>query len=341
MAKVAIALDAMGGDMGIATTVPAALSYLRRHPEVTLLLVGDAERLAAALPKVLPKNLELVAASQVIAMDESPISALRNKRDSSMRVALELVKSGRAQGCVSAGNTGALVAVSRYVLKTFGDLDRPAICAPMPTRQQPVLMLDLGANVDCSPLLLQQFAIMGASLARQVYGRARPKVALLNIGSEDIKGNAQVKATAELLEQSPSTWFDYMGFAEGDSIFSGDYDVIVSDGFIGNIALKTIEGTAKLISYFLKKSINSSIFNKISALAASMMLRTLKQKMDPRQYNGANLLGLRNVVIKSHGSADAVSFQNAIETARVSIAQQVPTLVASHLELEKKSEERL
>ncbi len=341
MANITIALDAMGGDAGVATTVPAALACARRHPDVTWLLVGEAAALAAALPKVLPKNLEVVPASQVIGMDEPPLQALRSKRDSSLRVALELVKAGRAQGCVSAGNTGALVAVSRYVLKTFADLERPAICAPMPTRQKPVLMLDLGANVDCNPLLLQQFAIMGASLAQQVYQRPRPKVALLNIGSEDIKGNAQVKATAELLEQAALPWFDYVGFAEGDSIFSGDYDVIVSDGFIGNIALKTSEGTAKLISHFLKKSIHANFFNTLLALLASPLLQNLKQKIDPRHYNGANLLGLRGVVIKSHGSADAFSFQNALETARVSIAQNVPALLAAHLEREKEPEERL
>lgn len=312
---ITLAVDAMGGDHGLQVTVIAALSSLRAMPSLRLILVGDQHALQAALAEASEHEkarLEVVHASEVVAMDESPSKALRNKKDSSMRVAVDLVKRGRAQGAVSAGNTGALMATAKFVLKTLPGIDRPAICAPMPASRGRPYMLDLGANAECTPEQLVQFAVMGTALVTALHGVATPRVALLNIGEEEIKGNEAIKAASARLKESG---LNYTGFVEGDGIFRGEADVVVCDGFIGNIALKTGEGVAKLVKDFMKAEFLASPFSKIAALIAKPVLTRLAARIDPRNYNGAALLGLNGLVIKSHGGADAASFANAIAVA--------------------------
>lgn len=312
---ITLAIDAMGGDHGLKVTVIAALSALRAAPALKLLLVGDqlALRLALASADLAgQERIEIVHASEVVAMDEAPSKALRNKKDSSMRVAIDLVKAGRAQGAVSAGNTGALMATAKFVLKTLPGIDRPAICAPMPASQGRPYMLDLGANAECSAGQLVQFAVMGAALVTALHDVERPRVALLNIGEEEIKGNEAIKTASASLQK---TTLNYTGYVEGDGIFRGEADVVVCDGFIGNIALKTGEGVAKLVKDFMKAEFLASPFSKLAALIAKPVLTRLAARIDPRNYNGAVLLGLNGVVIKSHGGADAASFANAIAVA--------------------------
>ena len=312
---VTLAIDAMSGDHGLKSSVAATLFALQAHPKVRLILVGDEPQLLAALKvqgAAPGERLSLQHASEVVGMDELPSKVLRGKKDSSLRVAINLVKAGQAQAVVSAGNTGALMATAKFVLKTLPGIDRPAICAPMPSAKGRPYLLDLGANSECGPEQLLQFAVMGAALATEMQGIARPRVALLNIGEEEIKGNDAIKAAAQLLQASS---LNYCGYVEGDGIFKGEADVIVADGFVGNIALKSAEGIAKLIRDFLKEEFTRNALTKAAALIAKPVLSRIAARIDPRNYNGASLLGLNGLVIKSHGSADAQSFANAIAVA--------------------------
>lgn len=334
-----IALDAMGGDDGTQVVIDAARLFLTRQPGVSLLLVGDPAAITAAIgDDALPAGrAEVVPADQVVTMEDSAATALRNKKRSSMRLAIDAVKSGRAQACVSAGNTGALMATSKFVLKTVPGIDRPAIAAAIPARGGHTLMLDLGANVDSSAEHLFQFATMGSILAQAVDGPSRPagyrpRVALLNIGSEDIKGNEQVKGAVPLLQQST---LNYTGFAEGNEIYSDQVDVVVCDGFVGNVSLKTSEGVARMVSHYLREEFNRSWWNKAVGLLARPILKAFGSRIDPRHYNGASLLGLRGVVVKSHGGADALAFANAIEIARLAAENAVPEMIARQLDLAK------
>jgi glycerol-3-phosphate acyltransferase PlsX len=312
--------------------VPAALEILRRTERVRLLLVGDEATVAATVASSggrLEDRLTIRHASQRVDMDEPPSQALRLKKDSSMRVAINLVKSGEADACVSAGNTGALMATARYVLKTLPGIDRPAITFAIPSRGGFTRVLDLGANVDCTAEHLFQFAVMGAVLAEAVDGRPRPRVALLNIGEEEIKGNEQIKCAAQLLLASD---LNYIGYVEGDDIFKGVADVIVCDGLVGNVALKATEGVSSLITSFLREEFSRNLFTRFAALVATPVLRALKRRIDPRQYNGGSLLGLRGIVVKSHGSAEAFSFARAIDMAIREVDRAVPNMIDQYLE---------
>jgi glycerol-3-phosphate acyltransferase PlsX len=331
-----IAIDCMGGDHGLDVTVPAALSFLRGEPDAALLLVGrSAEiqpRLSAAA--ALRSRIEVVHAEEVVAMDEPPAQALRAKRNSSMRVAVNLVKEGRADACVSAGNTGALMAISRFVLKTLDGIDRPAIATVIPNQTGGVTtMLDLGANVDCTAEHLFQFALLGAALVAAVEEKERPTVGLLNIGEEVIKGNEVVKQAAELLRASP---LNFHGNVEGNDIFKGTTDVVVCDGFVGNVALKTSEGLAQMLGGFVKEEFTRNAFSKFAALVALPVLKRFKRRVDHRRYNGASLLGLRGIVIKSHGSADAYAFECAIrrgfEAVRHRLLERTITAMQPYVE---------
>ncbi len=327
-----IAVDAMGGDHGPSVTVPAAIKSLSAHSAIQLILVGDEATLRAALVKQGAANhprIRIHHATQVVAMDDPVAVALRNKRDSSMRVAINLVHTKEADACVSAGNTGALMAVSRFVLKTLPGIDRPAICTALPTITGHVHMLDLGANVDSTAEHLQQFAVMGSILVTAVDGIEKPRVALLNIGQEDIKGNEQIKAAAVLLAADSS--INYTGFVEGDGIFKGHADVVVCDGFVGNVSLKTTEGVAKMIGEMLKRQIKRNPLTMLSGLLALPVLNGLKREMDPGNYNGASLVGLNGIVIKSHGSADINSFSNALSVAVREVDKNVPALIGKQL----------
>lgn len=322
----------MGGDHGADVTVPAALAALGRDPDLRLVLVGRRELLLRELARHRAhENPRLVLhhADEVVGMDEPPAQALRTKKDSSMRVAINLVKNGEAQAAVSAGNTGALMATARFVLKTLPGIDRPAIITTLPTLRGHVHMLDLGANVDCTPEQLVQFAIMGSILVSAVEGKPHPRVALLNIGEEDIKGNETVKKAAERLRTSQ---VNYCGYVEGDEIYLGDMDVIVCDGFVGNVALKTSEGLAQMISQMVKEEFTRSLFRRLSGIVALPVIRAFRRRVDPRQYNGATLIGLTGTVIKSHGGADAFAFEHAIHEAAEEARRQVPQRIARELE---------
>lgn len=312
---VTLAIDCMGGDHGPKITVPAALAYLDSHPGDRLILVGQSDPIGAELRRARvaqSERLNVRHAAEVIAMDEPPRQALRNKKDSSMRIAANLVKSGAADAFVSAGNTGALMAISRFVLKTLPGIDRPAIASVLPTMKGNTYMLDLGANVDCTPEHLLQFAVMGASLVAAVEHKERPTIALLNIGEEAIKGNEVVKQAADLLRASG---LNFIGNVEGDGIYRGEADVIVCDGFVGNVALKTSEGLAQMLGSFLREEFTRSIFAKLSALVALPVIARFRRRVDHRRYNGATFVGLRGIVVKSHGSADSYAFQRALERA--------------------------
>jgi glycerol-3-phosphate acyltransferase PlsX len=331
---VTISLDAMGGDHGADVVVPAALDYLRQDPQVRLILVGMEDELRKRVgDHPYGDRLTIHHASQQVGMDELPSKALRNKKDSSMRVAIDLVKAGMANACVSAGNTGALMATSRFVLKMLPNVDRPAIITALPSIEGQTYMLDLGANVDCSAEHLFQFAVMGSEQVSAVAEIPSPRIGLLNIGQEEIKGNEQVKKAHELLSASS---LNYVGYVEGDDIYKGGTDVIVSDGFVGNVALKSSEGVAKMISHFMKEGFNRNLFTKLAGLIALPVLRGLRHRIDPRRYNGASLLGLRGSVIKSHGGADSLAFANAIRIAKKEALADVPSRIAeqvrAHLE---------
>lgn len=328
-----ISIDAMGGDFGPRVTVPASLQALRKYPDLKLVLVGIPEQIQACLPTSsadVTDRLSIHPATEVVAMDESVSTALRTKKDSSMRVAINLVKENKVAACVSAGNTGALMATARFVLKTLPSVDRPAIVACLPTTtDKPVRVLDLGANVDSTPEHLLQFAVMGSIVSQAVDNIACPTVGLLNIGAEDIKGNALVKSAAELLSHCKA--IHYIGFVEGDEIFQGKADVVVCDGFVGNSVLKACEGILKLIAHYAKTEIARSWFSKFSILPALPVLNRLKKDIDPRRHNGASLLGLNGIVIKSHGSADKIAFQCAIEQAILEVKKNIPELIGKQV----------
>lgn len=338
MNTITIAVDAMGGDHGPSVIVPAALQALTDNEALTLLLVGDEAVLHKMLKRYQKKyksaalRCVIKHATQQVEMDESPAQALRSKKDSSMRVAINLIKAGKASACVSAGNTGALMATARFVLKTIPGIDRPAIIASFPTVPglKCVRMLDLGANVDSRAEHLFQFAVMGSVLACAVDNIEQPKVCLLNIGSEDIKGNEQVKETASLL--STSNIINYSGFIEGDAIYLGDADVVVCDGFVGNVALKTTEGVSKFIVTLLKRYFSKNAFSKIAGLVALPVLTALKKHIDPDRYNGASFIGLQGIVIKSHGSAKKAAFTFAIKEAVKQVEKNIPQRIGQMVE---------
>jgi glycerol-3-phosphate acyltransferase PlsX len=328
-----IALDAMGGDHGPATVVPAAVAALRRHPDLHLILVGKEQALEQALASyngVRSDRLAIRHSSQEVGMDEAPSQALRTKKDSSMRVAIDLVKGGAADACVSAGNTGALMAMARFVLKMLPGIERPAICSAMPATRGHSHVLDLGANVDSTPEQLLQFALMGVALAGAVDNKPAPSVALLNVGVEEIKGHDQVKGAAALLARSN---LNYVGFVEGDDIYEGAVDVIVCDGFVGNIALKASEGVARMLMHFARDEFLRTPLSRLAAWVSKPVLRAVMERLDPRQYNGASLLGLRGIVIKSHGGADAISFANAIEEAMLEVKKGIPERISGGLQV--------
>lgn len=334
MRDITIAIDAMGGDHGPHVTVKAALNFLRREPDVTVVLVGLEDALRAELKSLrtdIGPRLRIHHASEVVKMDDPLPVALRSKKDSSMRVMADLVKRGEADAGVSAGNTGALMAVSRFVLKTLPGIDRPAIAAPLPSQAGRTYVLDLGANVDCSAEHLRQFGIMGAALVSALEHKETPSVGLLNIGEEDIKGNDTVKQAGELLK---ACGLNFYGNVEGDDIYRGTVDVVVCDGFVGNIALKASEGLAKLIAQQLRSEFNRNLFTRLLGLLALPVLNAFKRNLDPRRFNGASLLGLNGVIIKSHGSADAFSFEQAIakavEEVRGGLLKRIADQVGAH-----------
>lgn len=312
---ITVAVDCMGGDHGPRVTVPAVVEYLRRNSGTQIVLVGLPEVIESelrALKSAQNPQLRIHPASEVVGMDESPALALRGKKNSSMRVALDLVKSGVAQACVSAGNTGALIATSRFVLKTLPGIDRPALAVVLPTIRGHTYVLDLGANVDCSAEHLLQFGVMGATLVATVENKDRPTIGLLNIGEEEIKGNEVVKQAAELLRDSG---LNFYGNIEGNDIYKGTTDVVVCDGFVGNVALKTSEGVAQMLSTYLREEFKRNLLTKFAGLVALPVIKAFKRRVDHRRYNGASLLGLRGIVIKSHGSADSHAFRFAIARA--------------------------
>ncbi|TCK18304.1 phosphate:acyl-[acyl carrier protein] acyltransferase [Thiogranum longum] len=331
--KITIALDVMGGDHGVDVVLPAAKSVLEKRNDIELLLVGDEaviKHSLAGLGLTEHPGLKIRHASQHVEMDELASHALRFKKDSSMRVAINMVKEGHAQACVSAGNTGALMATARYVLKTLPGIDRPAICTSLPSMHGHTWMLDLGANIDSTPEQLFQFALMGSVLASALDHTETPRVGLLNVGEEEMKGNETVKEAANLLSSGD---LNYVGFVEGTDVYCGDVDVVVCDGFVGNIALKTSEGVAKMIAHFIKKEFTRNILTRIAALFALPVLKAFRRQIDPRRYNGASLLGLRGSVIKSHGGADILAFSNAINVAAEVVEQNVPERIKSRLQI--------
>ena len=334
MKDVTIAIDAMGGDHGPTVSVPAAIKALSSYPNLRLILVGDEVALKLALKsrKYDSSRLRIQHASQSVEMDELPSQALRNKKDSSMRVAVNLVKEEQARACVSAGNTGALMATARFVLKTLPGVDRPAIISTFPTylKHKKMRMLDLGANVDSSAENLVQFAVMGSVLASAVENITDPKVYLLNIGEEEIKGNEQVKRTAQLLSQLKC--INYVGYIEGDAIYTGDADVVVCDGFVGNVALKTTEGVSRFVSKLITEAFMQNLLTKLAGWLVKPVLKPFIKHIDPAQYNGATLIGLRGTVIKSHGSANVRSFTHAIYEAMLGVEKNIPERIQHEVE---------
>lgn len=333
--QVTISLDCMGGDFGVSIVIPAALDALSNYKHLSLILVGDEKAIKNELGEKFAKfssRIKIQHATQVVGSSEGPALALRGKKDSSMRVAINLVKEGKAQASVSAGNTGALMATARFVLKTLPGINRPAICSTLPNAKNPsgfTHVLDLGANVDSSAESLLEFAFMGDALAEAIFEINKPKIGLLNIGEEEIKGNEIVKEASRLLTDSN---LNYVGFIEGDGIFLSSIDVVVCDGFIGNVMLKTTEGAAKMLTGFLKDGFKDSLYTKLAALVSLPVLKKFKRRVDPREYNGASFLGLKGVVVKSHGGADAYSFYNAIHVAMVEVEKDVPSLIKEKVE---------
>jgi len=330
--SVSVALDAMGGDHGPAVVVPAAFRVLDQNPALGLILVGDQtilEQEIARQPSTHADRISVVHASEQVRMDELPSQALRNKKNSSMRIAIDLVKRGDAHACVSAGNTGALMATARFVLKTLPGIDRPAIISALPSVTGHTHVLDLGANVESTPQQLFQFAVMGSVLVSAVDNIPRPSVGLLNIGQEEMKGNESVKEAAQLLAASD---IHYVGFVEGDDIYRGTANVVVCDGFVGNVALKSSEGVASMIGHFIREEFHRSAWNRAIGFIALPVLRALRRRIDPREYNGASFVGLRRIVIKSHGGADVVAFSRAIDEAVAEISKNVPERISQHLE---------
>jgi glycerol-3-phosphate acyltransferase PlsX len=339
---VTIAIDVMGGDHGPRVTVPAALAFIGRHADAQVILVGQPEPIAAELKRAkldtaaAGSRVRVHGAAEVITMDDAPAQALRRKRDSSMHAAVTLVKDGEAHAAISAGNTGAWMAISSLILRTLPGIDRPAICAPLPNQKGgSTYMLDLGANVDCKSSHLYQFALMGSALVASVERRAKPVVGLLNIGSEEIKGNETVKEAADLLRAAHERGeIDFYGNVEGDDIFKGTAEVVVCDGFVGNVALKTSEGLAHLFSRSLKEELTSSWGRKLGAFFALPAVNAFRRRYDPRRYNGACLLGLNGLVVKSHGSADVFSYgcalSRAYEAVHNGLQEGIATRIARH-----------
>jgi len=323
----------MSGDLGAEVVVRAAAAALKKYTSIKLIIVGDQAELQDLVTRIVGDDarLKIIHASEIVEMSEPPAEALRKKKDSSMRVAINLVKDGGADACVSSGNTGALMATSKFVLKTLPGIDRPAIISELPAKVGTLHMLDLGANTQATPEQLFQYAMMGSIVVSDIVGLDRPRIALLNIGAEDIKGPDTIREAANLLKEST---LNYVGFIEGDDLFSGKADVVVTDGFTGNVALKTIEGAVGLVLHFLKHAFARNWFARLQAVLASRVLKGVAMKMDPRQYNGATLVGLNGIVIKSHGSADAVAFQHAIDTAIVEIRNQLPQQIGTLLQKE-------
>ena len=322
----------MGGDFGPHLIVPACIASLVEFPSLHLVLVGQApvlEELIALHPGVDRARLQVEHASEVIGMDERPTHALRGKPDASMRVMLELVRSGRAKACVSAGNTGALMALSLYVLKPLPGIDRPAMVTAVPTARGVCHLLDLGANVDCSAEQLYQFAVMG-SVAAEAQGVVRPRVALLNVGTENIKGNQQVKLAASLLQQAQG--LNYIGFVEGDGLYRGEADVVVCDGFVGNILLKSSEGLVSMISERIEALFNEGIVSRLAGAVALPLLKRLRGELAPARHNGASFLGLQGIVVKSHGAASSEGFQSAIRRAVIEVRENLPQRLHGRLE---------
>lgn len=322
----------MGGDFGPLVVVRAACDMIAKVPHLKLILVGQEDALNVELEqcKVQPSDrLQIMHAPEVIEMDESPSHAMRNKKNSSMRKAIELVRDQQASACVSAGNTGALMAISRYLLKMLPGVDRPAICSILPNIHGHVHVLDLGANVDVSSEQLVQFAMIGSQLVQLVEGKDKPTVGLLNIGEEEIKGNDNIKQASSLLSESS---LNYIGFVEGDALYTAQIDVIVCDGFVGNVMLKASEGLSKFIQYNARQAFHQSLYSRFAGLVAMPVLRRLKQTIDPKRYNGASLLGLRGIVIKSHGGADSNAFVTAIQEAITEVSEDVPQRIAQMLE---------
>jgi glycerol-3-phosphate acyltransferase PlsX len=329
-----IAIDIMGGDVGPNVTIPAAIESLRIHPNLHIILVGNEDIIKSQLLKFLDKEtsrIKICHASEVVLMDESPQAALKNKKDSSMRVAINLIKSGEASACVSAGNTGALMATARFVLKTLPGIDRPAIASLLPSIKGTTCLLDLGANVDSSPKQLLQFAIMGAILSSVLKKEKNPSVGLLNIGSEDIKGSEVVKEAFKLLN---SSHLNFYGNVEGNDIFKGTTDVVVCDGFVGNVSLKTTEGLAHMMGKLLSEEFKRNLLTRVMALIATPVLAAFKKRLDPRRYNGASFLGLNGIVVKSHGGTDSYGFRFAIETAVEEVESDVVDKIRKQLEIE-------
>jgi glycerol-3-phosphate acyltransferase PlsX len=330
----------MGGDHGPEVTVPAAIDSVSRYPNLHLILVGDEAKLRAELDRgrsAFGDRIKVRHASEMVEMHETPSKALRGKKDSSMRVAINMVKDGTADACVSAGNTGALMAIAKFVLKTIPGVDRPAIIAMLPSKTGHTHVLDLGANVDCTAEHLCQFAVMGYELVKAVENNQHPRVGLLNIGEEEIKGNEQVKQAAKLLT---GTHINFVGFVEGNDIFSGNVEVVVTDGFTGNVALKAIEGFAKLLGGSLRDEFGRNFVTKVLGLLALPVLRAFKGRFDPRRYNGASLVGLRGIVVKSHGNADRTSVANAIRVAMLEVEMGVPDRIGQRV-AEVFAEERI
>ena len=323
----------MSGDLGAEVVVRAANSSLELHPNLELILVGNEAELKDLATRIVGDNKRLIikASTEVVGMSEGPADALRKKKDSSMRVAINLVKEGKAQACVSAGNTGALMATAKFVLKMLPGIDRPAIISELPSIATSVHMLDLGANTLVSAEQLFQFAVMGSIVTGDIRSMERPRVALLNVGSEDTKGHDTIRDATAIIKQSS---LNYVGFIEGNEIFSGKADVVVADGFTGNVALKAMEGTVGLASHYLRQAFTRNIFAKLQAILAGPVLRNLALQMDSRNYNGASLVGLNGIVIKSHGGADAYAFKHAIETALVEVKNQVPTQIGNLMQQE-------
>ncbi|MDC0127409.1 phosphate acyltransferase PlsX [Methylophilaceae bacterium] len=330
-----IAIDVMGGDHGIKVTVPAAIQILQQYLQINIILVGNEVEIKKSLSKLKESNnprVSILNTTQSVEMDESPQSALKNKKKSSMRLAINLVKSNTAAACVSAGNTGALMATARFVLKMLPGIERPAIASNFPNRGGGVTcVLDLGANTDSTPEQLLQFSLMGAMLTSALTGKKNPSVGLLNIGSEDIKGNEIVKKTFLLLKESH---LNFYGNVEGDDIFKGTTDVVVCDGFVGNVALKTTEGVLRMFGNFLSAAYKKNFITKIIALISLSLLKSFRKRLDPRRYNGASFLGLNGIVIKSHGGADILAFKTAIITAIEESENKVIDKIKKQIEIE-------
>lgn len=328
-----ISLDAMSGDLGAEVVVRAAAASLEKHTELELILAGDRDELSGHVTRIVgdDSRLRIVHATEVVSMADSPRDAVRRKKDSSMRIAIDHVKSGEAHACVSAGNTGALMATAKFVLKMLPGIDRPAILAELPAIGGSLHMLDLGANTLGTAEQLFQFAVMGSIVASDIIGVDQPRIALLNIGAEVTKGHDTVKEAAALLNASS---LNYVGFIEGSELFSGKADVVVTDGFTGNVALKTMEGTVGLVRYYVKRGFTRNWVARLQALLAKTVLQRITSETDPRNYNGATLVGLNGIVIKSHGGADSYAFQHAIDTAVVEVQNGVPQQIGKLLQRE-------